>query len=284
MPRRVVFLLSIVVGTLAPAVSLAADENCPDGWFCDPNAVPQPPQPPQPPQSPQSASPTPASPPATLGTSGSLPAAPGYGPAAAPALADPVQPSNQSASKRRQRGYREWGLNLHLEAALLGRESEQIESGMGGLGFAFRYRPLPPLALEAGIDFLKGTDPQGYARKEASFLLDALLFFNPRDVVQVYALAGLSFSGANVTIAPRADDTYFKRHDEHYGYFGGQLGLGVEVRVSRLLAVGGDLIGFIRGRTDDHSGDEPQFINGGTQRVDDRIGGGLLRAGVTFYW
>jgi hypothetical protein len=94
----------------------------------------------------------------------------------------------------------------------------------------------------------------------------------------------MAFSGANVTIAPRAADSYFKSHDEHYSYFGGQLGLGVEVRVSRRVAIDADLIGFVRGRTDHHADDDAGFIDSNSQRVNDTSDGGLLRAGVTFYW
>jgi opacity protein-like surface antigen len=187
--------------------------------------------------------------------------------------------------RRHRRPFHEWGFNLHLEDAILGNKPERAShSGMGGLGFAFRYRPLPPLALEAGIDLLTGTDFQGYSRSEAALLLNTLVFFNPHDIVQIYALGGLGFSGANVTIAPRTGEASFPRHDEHYSYFGGQLGLGVEVRVSRSIALGGDILGFVRGRTDDRADVVPEFEDPNTHRVTNTSGGGLIRVGATFYW
>jgi len=168
---------------------------------------------------------------------------------------------------------------------VLDNHREHVENtALGGLGFAFRYRPLPPLAIEAGIDVLKGTDHQGYVRTEAALRLNALVFFNPHDVVQVYALAGLSFSGANVSIAPRTAEAHFKRYDEHYSYFGGQLGLGVEVRVSRRVALGGDVSAFARGRSDEQWQDLPEYIDRNTERATNPSGGGALRAGITFYW
>jgi Outer membrane protein beta-barrel domain len=292
MPRCLVYFLPFALVVLAPAVSLAANDDCPDGWFCEPNAAPPPPAPSQPP------GPSPASRPPEPGTPPRPGLAPGYAPPGHPVPGYPPPPRDPNAEPsievppeppppkhRRRRGFREWGFNVHLEVALLGNNSARpANTGMGGLGFGFRYRPLPPLAFEAGIDLLKGTDQQGFARSEAALLLNTLVFFNPHDVVQVYGLAGLSFSGANVTVAPRADDTYFKRHEEHYSYFGGQLGLGVEVRVSRSIAIAGDLLGFVRGRTDNHSDDAPEFIDSNSPRVNDTVGGGLLRAGVTFYW
>ncbi len=286
MPRCLVYALPFALFALTPAVSLAAGEDCPDGWFCEPNAAPQPAAPSQPPAPP----PGPGAPPSPGVAPGY--AAPGYPPPGYPRPQDPQQagpvitvPPDNPPPKRRRRGFREWGFKLHLEGALLDNHSEHVENtAMGGLGFGFRYRPLPPLAFEAGVDLLKGTDHRGYYRSEAALLLNVLLFFNPHDVAQIYALAGLGFSGANVTIEPRRTQASARRYDEHYSYFGGQLGLGLEVRVSRRIAVAGDLIGFIRGRSDEHWREIPEYIDFDTARTSGTSGGGLLRVGVTFYW
>ncbi|MEI9938160.1 MAG: outer membrane beta-barrel protein [Pseudomonadota bacterium] len=306
MPRCLVYALPFALAALSPEVSFAAGEDCPDGWFCEPSAAPQPSAPserpaPAPPLG--SRPPGPSMPP-TSGAApgypppGYAPAPPGYPPPGYPPPGYPPSPGppNQTVlslqvppdnppPKRRRNRFHEWGFNLHLEGALLDNDPRHEENTwMGGLGFAFRYRPLPPLAFEAGVDLLSSGDHQGYTRSEAAFLLNTLLFFNPHDVVQIYALGGLGFSGANVTIAPRSGDSSFKRYEDHYSYFGGQLGLGVEVRVSRRVAIGGDLTGFIRGRTDDRWDDRPEYIDSTGQRASDSSGGGLLRAGVTFYW
>jgi hypothetical protein len=60
--------------------------------------------------------------------------------------------------------------------------------------------------------------------------------------------------------------------------------MGVEVRVSRRLAMGGDIIGFVRGRTDDKADISPEFVDPDTHRATNTSGGGLLRVGATFYW
>ena len=278
MSRRFAFALPFALVALVPATSPAAEE-CPDGWFCEDNAPPPSPaaspgegqrpiEPGLPPEGPPSYDP------------------PGYPP---PGAADDAiyldAPDNPPPKKRHRRGFREWGFNLHLEAALLGSAPERANNAeMAGLGFAFRYRPMPVLAFEAGVDLLTGTDFQGYSRNEAGLLLNTLVFFNPHDVVQLYGLGGLGFSGATVTIAPRSGESPFKRHDEHYSYFGGQVGFGVEVRVSRRIAIASDLVGFIRGRTDSLSDDSPEFIDPDTHRATNSSGGGLLRVGATFYW
>jgi len=196
-----------------------------------------------------------------------------------------VSPDNPPPKRRRRRGFREWGFNLHLAGALLDNHREHVKNtGLGGLGFAFRYRPLPALALEAGVDVLKGSDHQGYVRTEAALLLNTLVFFNPRDVVQVYALGGLGFSGANVSIEPPRGEANLERYEEHYSYFGGQLGLGLEVRVSQRVALGGDVLAFVRGRSDEQWRDIPEYIDRDSPRTMNPAGGGALRAGITFYW
>jgi hypothetical protein len=73
-------------------------------------------------------------------------------------------------------------------------------------------------------------------------------------------------------------------YPQTYSYFGAQLGLGTEVRVSRRIAIGGDVVGFIRGRTDDKASYAPEFVDPNTGRATNTSGGGLVRVGATFYW
>ena len=292
MPRGFVYALCFALVGLAPAVSRAATtagapgvaaEECPDGWFCEPNVgpLPQPPGPSSPPgpPGPPAAPAQPSAVPESAARPAAVPAptpAPTYYPPLTypdpPPSAGEAAPLDELPPKRR-RGFREWGFNLHLEGGLLA-DQPQRDDALGGLGVGFRYRVLPPLAFEAGLDLLRGPEHQGYYRSEVALLLNALVFFNPRDVVQVYGLAGMGFSRTSLSYVHHADESYLKRSDEHHSFFGGQLGLGVEVRVSQRIAIAADLIGFIRGRTDDHV----QL----SER--DSRGGGLLRGGVTFYW
>jgi hypothetical protein len=282
----------------APASALAAGD-CPDGWFCEDGPAPGPPSSPSPartgerpaPASGASPMPPPGAPPRPSDAESYNPPnypPPGYPPAAGdpdePIVFDAPEPE-PVVPRRHRRPFHEWGFNLHIEDAIMGGKRERASNaGMAGLGFGFRYRPLPPLAFEAGLDLLTGTDFQGYSRSEVGLLLNTLVFFNPHDVVQIYGLGGLGFSGADVTIAPRSGEADFKRHDEHYSYFGGQLGFGAEVRVSRRIAIAGDLLGFIRTRTDDQADTVPEFVDPNTHRTTNTSGGGLLRLGATFYW
>ena len=278
MPRCLVSLLSLALALLVPAVSLAASDECPDGWFCAPNASPSP------------AAPTaPAAPTEPPGT-GPVPQAADPGsarPASAPGLALTYPDAEGNAlgaekpGRKRRHRFREWGFNLHLVGGLLAEQPER-DTALGGLGFAFRYRMIPRLALEAGVELLRGPEHRGHFRTDAALLLNLLVFFNPRDVVQVYAFGGVGLSRTGLTFLDR-DSGSHEHTDWHYSYFGGQLGAGLEVRVSQLLAISGDLVGFLRGRTDDEARTS-DFVNRSNGFRNDSSSGGLIRGGVTFYW
>jgi len=289
MPRRFVFAPLFALVALAPALSFAASEDCPDGWFCEPNPAPPSPAPGAAPPPSGPGGPTaparPGAPPAY--DLGNYPQAPDAEPPPADEaeLSLEVPPDNPPPKRRHRHRFREWGLNVHLTAARLNSAPQLApDAWLGGLGFAFRYRPVPALAFEAGVDLLKRSDYPYYSRTEAALLLNTLLFFNPHDAAQIYALGGLGFSGAEVTVGPRADEAYFRRYEDHYSYFGAQLGLGLEVRITRRVAIAGDLIGFVRGRTDYRWHDDAEYVDPNTGRERDTTGGGLLRAGMTFYW
>jgi hypothetical protein len=190
---------------------------------------------------------------------------------------------------RRRRYQREWGFNLRLESALMGDDANKHpDAGMGGLGFSFRYRPIPHFAFDVGVDFLGGTDWAGNERRETALLMNAMIFFNPKDKLQFYTLGGLGFSGANVLKKTETTDAdgnpVVEETDEEYSYFGGQLGIGLEWRVARKTALNFDLVGFIRGRTDEQARHEPEFTDPETGRRTNTSGGGLARLGITFYW
>ncbi len=187
------------------------------------------------------------------------------------------------------RPYQEWGFNLRLEGALMGDNDQRDEdSGMAGLGFSFRYRPVPNFAFDFGLDFLGGRDWHGYRRAERGMPFSGLIFFNPYDAVQAYALGGFHFAWADVEVEQTetiGGSTVESTENRDYSYFGGHLGAGVEFRVGKKSAINVDLVGFIRGRTDSSADLEPEFVDPDNPNVTTNTsGGGLLRGGVTFYW
>ncbi|MFO0661682.1 MAG: outer membrane beta-barrel protein [Polyangiaceae bacterium] len=182
------------------------------------------------------------------------------------------------AVRRRPVDQSEWGFNMHLLGAMMGGKNDKAnDSGMGGLGFILRARPTGHFAIDFGLDFVSGTDYQGYRRSEVPFTINALLFVNPRDKAQFYLLGGIGWSTAQVQLNPGQNRT-------EYDYFGFQFGGGFEFRVAKKIALNLDLIGFVRGRTDDGAHNNPEFVDPNTGRSTNTSGGGLLRGGMTIYW
>ena len=188
------------------------------------------------------------------------------------------------ARPRHRRGFREWGVNLHANIGLMGGDDDMSpDASMNGVGGALRFRPIPYVAIEGALELLWGTDYNGFQRFEQALMMNGLFFANPRSAVQLYGIAGLGFGAAFLDSGVAADGLPVLR-DETYAYTGGQLGVGVEGRVTRRFALGADLIGFLRWRTDRRAGDEPEFVDPVSGRTTNTSGGGLLRLGATFYW
>lgn len=262
----------------APALAQAQEQSgdCPPGgWFCEetppPEADPEVAEPEEPPAA--------DTPPVTQQPTKTTPIV----------VAEPYE---QPPPQRKHPYRRRWGFNMRLEGVMMG-DSDQIDedAAMGGLGFSFRYRPIRHFAFDVGLDFLGGKDWQGNERRETTLMFNGLIYFNPKDAVQVYTLAGIGFSGARVKPSERTlaqdgqgsvnpDDV----EDRDYSYFGGQLGLGLEFRLTHKVSLNLDVIGFIRGRTDEKARHQPEFVDQDTGRTTNTSGGGLFRGGVTFYW
>jgi Outer membrane protein beta-barrel domain len=173
------------------------------------------------------------------------------------------------------RHHAQWGLNLHLEGATFGHGTGG-DASMGGGGLGLRLKPNPYFGIETDVDFVGGQDYQGNDRSETAVTFNGLLFLNPRSRVQLYLLAGFGWSGAHVTSSSSA-------FDQHYGYFGGQGGAGIEFHVSRNFALDVDLRGFVRGRTDQLAQAQPEFTNA-DGRTTNSSGGGIFTAGMTIYF
>jgi hypothetical protein len=185
-----------------------------------------------------------------------------------------------------RRFFREMGINLRLEGVLMGDGdgTRARNASMSGVGMSFRYRPVPHFSLDAGLDIVGGQDWYGNERRETALLLSGIVFFNPFSPVQFYFIGGFGFSGAEVDVSSTTSGQIYTDRRE-YSYFGAHFGPGLEFRVSRRVALNIDLVGFLRGRTDDGAASEPEFVDPNDPgRTTNTSGGGLLRGGITFYW
>lgn len=179
--------------------------------------------------------------------------------------------------RRRPRWEPLWGVSGRVQTALGSSRGNDVE--MHGLGVGVRYRPVPHFALELSLDSLRGRDWHGDRRRETSVSASALVYFNPDSTFQVYLPAGLHGSGAKVE-----RETASGFEDRTYGYFGAHAGIGGEIRLSPSVALPIELLGFVRGRTDDAARNDPEFVDEDTKLVTNTSGGGLLRAGIVVYW
>lgn len=285
------------------AAQPAGGANCPPGsWFCadapaQPPAAPpnQPVAPAQPTQPAQPLAPPPDAPlspprsqPTVVYQSGSPPPVVVYQPPPPVVVVRPESPTpapyvyqpREPVARRR-----EWGLNLHLAGAMIGRGS-QGNASMSGLGFGLRYKPVPAFGVEADLDFVGGRDYQGFKRNETAFSFNGLVFLNPRSRAQLYLLGGFGWSGARVNDddAPCVSMSCSGMSGSRtYAYFGGQLGFGLEWRMARHFALNADLRGFLRGRIDREADYSPEFRDE-QGRTTNTSGGGLVTLGMSFYF
>lgn len=270
--RRIAVLASGALLALTVPTTAWAAGDCPDGdWFCD--TAPPSDQPPhsEPPLPAEAEPPPPAQ-----------PAAPPPAERREREIRIDVERVRPAVPRRRHRRFREWGVNMHATLGLLADDQAASDAGMNGLGAALRFRPIPHIAIEGSLELVWGTDYNGFDRFEDAVLFSGLFFANPRSAVQLYGVAGFGVGGAYLD-SSTADGSRVL-NDEEYSYVGAHLGVGVEARITRHFALGGDLIGFIRERNDRHADENPEFVDPVSHRATNTSGGGLVRLGATFYW
>jgi hypothetical protein len=176
--------------------------------------------------------------------------------------------------------YREWGLNLRLEGSSIGKGT-MGNAGMGGGGVGLRFKPNPWFGLETDLDFVGGHGYSGDIRHEQALSFNGLLFLNPRSHAQVYLLAGFGWSWAHSEPDPAYDST---SPTNNYSYFGGQAGIGVELRLTKMLAFNIDVRGMVRTRTDQDAQYHPEFTDPATGQQTNTSGAGILTGGMTLYF
>ncbi|MDB4935915.1 MAG: hypothetical protein JWP87_2887 [Labilithrix sp.] len=273
--RRLLVTLPIACAIALPLASTAhaddAKDCAPGSWFCGETTPP-------PAGANKDLQPLPSE------GAGSKPAAPPppvvvYQPPPTTVVVQPREaPPAYYYVPRRAVPKKEWGLNIHAGGLVLGKGRDD-NAGMALLGLGLRFRPIPAFAIEADLDFAGGRDYNGYRRKETSLGFNGLVFLNPKSKTQVYMLAGFGWQGATAV----DDRNGFDTSEYKYGYFGGQAGIGLEFRLSKVVALNFDFRGFVRGRVDDNKRDYPEFVDS-NGRTTNTSGGGLFQGGLTFYW
>jgi len=162
---------------------------------------------------------------------------------------------------------------VRVEGVALGNAAAP-DAAMGGIGFSLRPRPSPNFAIDFGLDFIGGRDFFGDRRSESAFTVNPMVFLNPGNKVQVYLFAGLGVGRARVE---RSNGIM-----RDYRYVGADVGGGVEFRFWQRFAFSGDVLAFVRDRSDMQRGAE--FVDATTGRYTSSSAGALFRLGATYYW
>ena len=197
-----------------------------------------------------------------------------------------IPPPPPPPKPKKKRVWRErFGLNLRGEGAAFKAANGGV-NGMGGVGISFRYRPAPAFALDFGGDIMGGKDYYDQTRVESAFSTTAMVYFNPRSILQLYGLLGFNLTHAEIvsqqyTAYDRTGYSTYEVSNSH-DYFGGHAGLGLEFRLARHVALDVDGIGLIRHRIDDNGG--PEFRDPKTGNTTDTSAAGVFRGGITFWW
>jgi hypothetical protein len=169
-------------------------------------------------------------------------------------------------------------LGLHVDGGFLFTD----HGGLGGGNAALRIRPESHIGIDIGTGFWGGTDYNGRDHWEMPVQADLLIYFNPENMFQVYALVGggMSFGHTGGTLDPTSRMLLGGRD---VMYAGGEAGLGAELRLSRWFALNLDVRGFIRQQV---GGGAPEFsrIQGGNLQTTDTSGGFYATLGATFYF
>jgi hypothetical protein len=281
------YLAAALATSMALTSSAALAQGCPPGsWFCaDAQAGGQAGTQTAPAAAAQGNGqlaplPPPAQPATTVVVNNAPPAPAPAAPAPAPVRAATVYvPTSQTWPQR------EWGLNLHMQGAMIAKREDVSSAGMAGIGGALRYRPTRSIALEGSIDLYGGKDYAGQRRSEAAFSVGGYLFMSPQSRTQPYLTGGIGWAAATINGGTRyaGADNGFTMYDgsRNYSYFGAYVGLGVEHRMTRNLAINADLRGFVRGRTDNDGSYEFVASDG---RATNTSGGLLLNIGASLYF
>lgn len=260
---------SVLALSVFCARSALAGPECPPGWYCEAPPAEESP-------SSEATAGDSAVQPDDIQAGDSVPPrdAESLPPTTAPAAPGHVSFHVEPVPPPRPKPWKQLGAQLRVSMALIGRASSE-QGSAAGLGASFRYRPSRIITLELGLDVFSGRDSFGERRLERSLSASTLISPRSRRSVRPYLLTGLFLANATVGTSGA---------QKEYGYLGAQLGLGLEYALSHSVALSGDLIGFVRGRTDVKRADDNEFVDPHTGRATNTSGGGLLRAAAAYYF
>ena len=205
-------------------------------------------------------------------------------PAAAPVAPAPPapaviesQPAPVAAPMRRQRVRRpravsKYKYHVGLHAQATGMFSDHA-NGAGIIG-GIRLRPSRYFGVQVQSGMMIGEGYAGESRREIPLIFDFMFFLAPESVVQPYFFIGLGGAVADVDDPVLGNDTR--------SYLGGNIGLGLELRLGRHFALTAEGRAFLRGMVTDD--DRPEYIHPETGKTTSTTAGFLGSLGVSYYF
>jgi len=190
-----------------------------------------------------------------------------------------VQTTRTTNNRVQVRRAQRWNRKFGLTARAGGMFNQHVQ--MGGLQLGARFRASRVFGVELGFGSYGGADYEGNSRREHPITFDFMFFLPKESRFQAYMLVGGGFSFAQVDTDPDFIDDW-DDFDTRYAYIGGQLGLGVEWRLSPLFALSADVRGFLRTRIDEDRDRNPEFVDG--SRSTNTSAGVLGTVGMHFYF
>ena len=209
-------------------------------------------------------------------------------PAAPPPNYQAPDPGYEPAPYRVRRARRpNWGASkLGLDLRIMGaggfaKGRAANAYGLGGAGIGLRYRALPHLGVEGGLDLLGGRDYNNDKRFEVVGSMGGMVFFNPRSRAQLYLSAGMLVDHARAWNS--AEYLTYLTPTTTYTHFGGYGGLGLEVFATRNIAFHFDARGIVRQKV---GGSSPtaEFVDYASGRSTNTSGGLVGSAGKVIYF
>jgi len=182
--------------------------------------------------------------------------------------------------RRHHRSFHEAGFNLPSR----GRDHPAarpgaLRRGMGGLGFAFRYRPLPHPGARSGHSICSRALISRLLAQRGRAALNAIGFFNPGTSSQIYGLGGNRLQRSQRDGSRRARRPGLRAPRQLIRNFWPSWVWAAEVRVTHSVALGGRPGRFIRTPHRQTLAQPTEFEDPNTHRVPNSSGGGLFAWG-----
>jgi len=134
---------------------------------------------------------------------------------------------------------------VHFQVASLTFE----DLDLFGVNAVFRYRPLPRFAFDFGFGIFGGEDELHLDHTQVPVFANVVAYLNPDSLAQLYGTFGLSIVSSQRDGFENVRGRYVSSELVDWG---GQAGVGLEVRILRMFAITSELKALLRARLSEY--------------------------------